>query len=242
MSHDAERDAALFMGGAMDGSQRERFSTHLLECGRCWSEVEQARYGRSLAEAARTSAPAALRDRVRGLVAAEADAEDTPVPRPSRRPVRRWLLPTGVSVAAAAAVALILSVGNGGTTDPPSLREAVADYTAQQLPGSQLPGLRAPDLSRLQLQPVGAGGGTYAGLAVDGYAYEDVAGRRVMLYLSDRPFPEAPGAQRLAGADGPWLAQRGAVVLLCARLPHALLVLGADEDLVRSTASALGVL
>ncbi len=63
-----------------------------------------------------------------------------------------------------------------------------------------------------------------------------------MLYVSDEAFPEAPGAQRLAGEDGPWVAQRGDVVILCARMPHSLLVVGQDDQLVRSTASALGVL
>jgi len=241
MTHDAERDAARFLGGAMSAPDRERFSSHLLQCARCWSEVEQARRGRSLAEGTRTAAPAALRDRVRGLVQAEQVTGDPLTRVRPPRAVRRWLLPAGVPLAAAAAVALILSIG-GGTSEPPALREAVADYTAQQLPGAQLPGQRAPDLSRLRLQPVGAGGGSYAELDVDGYAYRDPAGRRVVLYLSDKPFPEAPGARRLAGADGPWVAQRGDVVVLCARLPHALLVVGQDEELVRSTASVLGVL
>lgn len=63
-----------------------------------------------------------------------------------------------------------------------------------------------------------------------------------MVYLSDEPFPEAPGAQQLAGPDGPWVAERGDVIILCARVPHALLVVGQDDRLVRSAASALGVL
>jgi len=145
-------------------------------------------------------------------------------------------------VAAAAALVLVVVLGGRTTPEPPSLRQAVADYSAQRLPGAQLPDQRAPDLTGLQLQPVGAGGGTYGGLDVDGFAYRDPAGRRVVLYLSDDPFPEAPGAQRLEGADGPWIVRRGAVTVLCARLPHALLVVGEDDQLVRSTASALGVL
>ena len=63
-----------------------------------------------------------------------------------------------------------------------------------------------------------------------------------MLYLSDQPFPEPTDARRLAGVDGPWIADRGDVVVLCARLPHSLLVVGQDRALVRSAASALGVL
>lgn len=234
MTHDAEDDAARFLGGDMAPPERDAFGGHLLRCGECWDEVEQGRRGRALAESTRTATPAALRDHVRALV----DAEPVPVV-PLRR--RRLLLPLGVPVAAAAAVALILSLGNG-TSEPPSLRQAVADFSAQRLPGAQLPDLRAPDLSQLDLQPVGAGGGTYADLQVDGYAYRDPAGRRVVLYLSDEPFPEAPGAQQLAGPDGPWVAQRGDVTILCARLPHALLVVGQDDKLVRGTAVALGVL
>ena len=240
MRHDAERDAARFLGGAMSPDERHDFTGHLLGCNACWSEVERGRRGRGLAESTRTAAPGALRDRVRALVQAEPDS--TPVPSASRRgAVRRWLVPVGVPVAAAAAVALILTSGSG-TSEPPSLRQAVADFSAGQLPGAQLPARGAPDLSRLDLQPVGAGGGTYAGLDVDGYAYRDDVGRRIVLYLSEQAFPEAPGARRLAGEDGPWVAQRGDVTVLCARLPHALLVVGQDDQLVRQAASALGVL
>jgi hypothetical protein len=217
------------------------FSTHLLHCADCWTELDRARRGRSLAESMRIAAPAALRERIRGLVDAESSGPDTAGWPSSRTSRRRWLLPVGVPAAAAAVIALIL-IFDSGTSDPPSLRQAVADFTAEQLPGSQLPNQRAPDLSQLQLHTVGAGGGTYAGLDVDGYAYRDPAGRRVVLYLSDDSFPEAPGAHRLAGEDGPWVAQRGDVVILCARMPHALLVVGQDDQLVRSTARALGVL
>lgn len=240
MPHDAETDAARFLGGDLPAAEREKFSRHLLGCNACWDEVEQARRGRTLAESTRVAAPGELRDRVRALV----DAEPSFVQRPSRvtrLPRRRWLVPAGVPVAAAAAIALILTFGSG-TSEPPSLRQAVADFSAGQLPGAQLPAGGAPDLSQLDLQPVGAGGGTYAGLDVDGYAYRDGTGRRIVLYLSDEAFPEAPGARRLAGEDGPWVARRGDVIVLCARLPHALLVVGQDDELVRSTASALGVL
>ncbi|MEX2289158.1 MAG: hypothetical protein WD794_02375 [Mycobacteriales bacterium] len=237
--HDPERDAARFLGAAMSVQERAEFSAHLLSCADCWSEVREARRGRTLVESTRTAAPASLRDHVRGLVESESlDTSDMPSSPWSQR---RWLAPLAVPVAAVAAVALILSLG-GGTSEPPSLRQAVADFSAKQLPGVQLPQQAAPDLSQLDLQPVGAGGGRYAGLDVDGYAYRDPAGRRVVLYLSDQPFPEAPGAQRLAGEDGPWIVQRGDVIVLCARLPHALLVVGQDDRLVRSTASALGVL
>ena len=126
--------------------------------------------------------------------------------------------------------------------DPAALRAAVADFNDRELPGRQLPRNAAPDLSGLRLRPVGAGGGRYDGLAVDGYAYRDDAGRRIVLYLAPEPFPTADDVQALAGPDGPWTVRRGDVVVLCARAPHALLVLGEDDELVRSTAVALGVL
>ncbi len=238
MRHDPESDAARFLGGVMPVEDSHAFSAHLLRCADCWSEIEQARRGRSLAESVRTAASPALRDRVRGLV----DADRLDAGDPARRGPRRWLLPVGLPVAAAAAIALIVALASSGTPEPPSLRQAVADYTAERLPGAQLPEQRAPDLTALRLQPVGAGGGSYAGLEVDGFAYLDPAGRRVVLYMSDDPFPEAPGAQQLSGDDGPWVVRRGDVTILCARLPHALLVVGQDDRLVRSTAQALGVL
>lgn len=238
MSHDSEREAARFLGSDMSGVEREAFGRHLLSCAPCWEEVERGRTGRALAESVRTAAPVELRDRVRGLVEAEslAPAQVTGA-RPGRR---RWVAAVGVPVAAAAAVVFVV-VGRG-PVEPPALRAAVADYTAQELPGAQLPSRQAPDLTGLDLQPVGAGAGTYAGVDVDGYAYRDPTGRRIVLYLSDDPFPEAPGAQLLAGQDGPWVAHRGDVVVLCARYPHALLVVGQDDALVRTTAERLGVL
>lgn len=240
MRHDGERDAGRFLGGAMSVQDREAFTLHLLGCNECWTDVDAARRGRSAAESMRTAAPARLREHVRGLVDAESRGP-VAAAAPAAPRWRRWLVPVGVPVAAAGVVGLAVVLG-GGTPEPPALREAVADFSEQQLPGARLPDERAPDLSRLQLQPVGAGGGTYAGLDVDGYAYRDPAGRRIVLYLSDQPFPEAPGAERLAGEDGPWVAERGNVVVLCARVPHALLVVGQDDELVRSAASALGVL
>ena len=236
MRHDPERDAARFLGGALPGIDRDAYNAHLLTCSDCWIEVEQGRQGRLLAESLRTAASPQLRDQVRGLVEAE-----TLLAPATTRSRNRWLAPTALTAAAAAVIGVIVLFG-GGTSEPPSLRQAVADFNAQRLPGNAVTDQGAPDLSALSLQPVGAGSGDYAGLDVDGYAYQDPAGRRVVLYLSDEPFPEAPGAQKLAGKDGPWVAQRGDVIVLCARLPHALLVVGQDDQLVRSTASALGVL
>jgi len=53
-----------------------------------------------------------------------------------------------------------------------------------------------------------------------------------VVYLSREPFPSALGAQRLTGPDGPWVATSDGVTVLCARSPHALLVLSLDRELV----------
>lgn len=259
MAHDPEREVASFVGGDFDDDRQAAFSDHLLSCDRCWKEMQAAQRGRQLAESARTVTPAALRERVRAIVGAEQSENSDRVARwcgtvdsagsRSRRPHdgrrRRGLMAAGTGVvllAVAMTVGLLVGKPSGRGQEPRALSAAVADYRAHELPGRQLPTISAPDLSRLRLVPVGAGGGSYAGLTVDGYAYQDSAGRRLVLYLSQQPFPTAPGARRLEGTDGPWTARRGEVILLCARAPHAVLVVGQDPQLVRNVAAELGVL
>jgi anti-sigma factor RsiW len=243
MIHDAEETAARYLGGQMSGRRRARFSQHLLDCDECWQEVATAQEGRRLLEATRTVAPAHLRDRVRALAQAEGQPTAT-----SRR--RRLSLPQLTPALVLSLVVVLLAAGgvltttsllDRGPSDPPAVTAAVADFASRELPGRQLPAAAAPDLSALRLTPVGAGGGVYDGLAVDGYAYRDAAGRRLVLYLSDEAFPTAVGAEPLDGPDGPWVVRRGGVVVLCARSPHALLVVGEDDELVRRTAVELGV-
>lgn len=259
MAHDPEREVASFVGGEFDDARQAAFSDHLLSCDRCWEEMQAAQRGRQLAESARTVAPSPLRERVRALVDAErsensqrvarwpngADSASSRLPRPRAGRGRRGLITAGTGVvllAVAVTVGLLVGKPTGRAQEPRALSAAVADYRSHELPGRQLPTTSAPDLSRFRLVPVGAGGGSYAGLAVDGYAYQDSAGRRLVLYLSQQPFPTAPGAHRLEGTDGPWTARRGDILLLCARAPHALLVVGQDPQLVRNVAAELGVL
>ena len=242
MAHDPEADAARYLGGDMSAGRRARFSDHLLGCDVCWQEVVQAQEGRRLVEAARSLPPAHLREGLRAL----AEAAEPPSEAPGRRrvaPVARQHVAVAVAATVLAAVTVTgLQLRDRATGDPAALQAAVADFNDRELPGQQLPRSTAPDLSGLRLRPIGAGGGRYDGLAVDGYAYRDDAGRRIVLYLSPEPFPAADGVQALAGPDGPWIVRRGDVVVLCARAPQALLVVGQDDDLVRSTAVALGVL
>lgn len=242
--HEPERAAARFLGGDMGTREHHDHSAHLLDCRLCRDEVTQGRRGRAAAESARVAAPGALRDRVRALVELE-DLERASGTPDGRR--AGWLAATVVLVVLGVVLGISLGRPRGlggaaGTAEPPSVRAAIAGFRTEQLPGRHLATAAAPDLSGLHLAPVGAGGGAYAGLPVDGYAYRDAVGRRIVVYLSPQPFPEAPGARHLTGSAGPWIAVRGDVIVLCAGLPRAVLVLGQDEALVRGTAGVLGVL
>jgi hypothetical protein len=239
MGHDPEGDAARFLGAAMTPEQRADFSEHMLRCDACWQEVSQAERGRRLAEAGRVVAPPAVRERMRAV--AQGTGQEASLPAIHRRRRVHAALAAAAALIVAVAIAVPLVASGSGPADPAALRAAVADFTARELPGTQLPATAPPDLSALRLRAIGAGAGQYDGLDVDAYAYRDDVGRRVVLYLSDEPFPTADGAQSLAGPDGPWVVRRGDVVVLCARSPHALLVVGQDDQLVRSTAVALGV-
>ncbi len=65
-----------------------------------------------------------------------------------------------------------------------------------------------------------------------------MAGRRLLGYVSEQPFPRARGARQVQGPEGSWIADTGGVTVLCARLPYALLVVGDDPRLVRDAATA----
>lgn len=243
MRHDPESDSGDYLSGAISHDRHTAFSEHLLSCQPCWWEVSRARAGRAALETAREVAPAELRDRVRALV----EAEGTTVTSGTPRSVRRRAHQVMFSLAITAAVVAALTLGGSDTATgdmAPSLRQAVADYTAGVLPGTHMAASSAPDLTGLGLQPVGAGAGSYGALAVDGYSYTGPRGGRVMLYLSARPFPEPEGAAPLDAVDGPWMAHRGDVVVLCGvlRSSRAVLVVGEDDQLVTAAARTLGAL
>lgn len=71
--HDSERNAAEFVSGELKGRARRWFNAHLLKCEDCWREVLLGRLGHRLATDFRETAPSALRDRVRALIALESD-------------------------------------------------------------------------------------------------------------------------------------------------------------------------
>lgn len=231
MSRNPELDAASYLGGAMSPRRAEVFEQHLMECEDCWREVTQGREGRALVESARELAPAEFREDLRATIAAYEPA------RP--RPRGAWL---------AIAAALVLVAGGASTfivvrgpEQPVAIAAAVSDFRTGRLPVAGAPRRPAPDLTTVGLKLSTSGAGEVGNLPVDAYVYRDAEGRRVLLYLSDRPFPVAAGARHAGGADTPWIARDGDVELLCAQRPHALLLLAGQRDTLQRAADALGV-
>ena len=251
--HDSEGEAARFLGGALSARPHRAFERHLVGCEACWREVELGRSGRRLVESARELAPPEMRERLRTLAASESAEPAAIVNRRERLSRRlrqgaqahRWLL----AGAAALVVAVPLGVWQVGQStaaigQPVAISQAVSGFQEHRLPGTRLPQAPAPALAMLGLTPVGAAAGVVAGTEVTAFSYRDPAGRYVMVYLSAQPFPTAVGARRLAGhnrPDGPWVATSGGITVLCARSPHALLVLSQDRQLVLDIANVLRV-
>lgn len=227
MRHDAERDAAAYLGGVMRARTRRRFEGHLVDCEDCWREVNDARIGRSIAESARELAPQNLREMVRAAVAA--------VPQRRRR-LRLPILGASLAVALLAAGVFAVSMDH----QPAPIVRAVADFHEVRMPGAAAPSVAAPDLSGIDLTLTSATAGDLDGVVVDAYTYRDPNGRRLLLYLSDTEFPLAAGARRSV-ADGPWRASIDDLELLCSDEPHSLLALSDDPALLGDLATALRI-
>lgn len=267
VTHDSETAAADYLGGGLRPRAVRAFERHLLSCEPCWQEVDAGRVGRRLAESARQVAPPELRERLRAVISSEVSADAS---RPGRfttgdplRPSRRgpdprswgqlaalranhltWITAGGGLALAGLALLVLVAAHpsrSGSPRQPTAISAAVADFRALRLPGTEVPRAAAPDLSQVRLRPMGAAAGVVAGQAVTGYAYHDSAGRDLLIYLSQEPFPTATGAELLDGPDGPWIAGTGGVTVLCARSPHAMLVLGLDRRLVLEVGRALNV-
>jgi hypothetical protein len=230
VTHDPD-DATIgaYLAGELPPAQRDALERHLLTCDRCWTEVDAGRRGRALVEQAREPAPDRLRARVHAAVAAQ---------RPRRRPRTRVLVAAALTLITAVAVAVAVRTANPAS-QPPQITLAVAGYQADRLPGSGIPAQAAPNLSALQLVETGAGTGHLAGQPVTGYAYRDQTGRRILLYLSDQPFPMPERADHPTGPDGAATVRHRGVSVLCSRQPYQALVLGDDKHLVWRVATAL---
>jgi len=199
----------------------------MLGCDDCWREVGAGRRGRELAESVRELAPQRLRERVRATVEA--------APARSRRPRRLVTL--------AVAAALVAALGAGGLVairaeraQPAPIMAVVARYRAG---GAWSPDPSRPPAPRLgDLVWRGTGRGVVGGVAVVAHTYQDAAGHRVVLLVSDWVFPEAVGATPRPAGNA-WIAEVDGVVLYCAEHPEPSLLVGQDRAEVLLAADRL---
>lgn len=152
-----------------------------------------------------------------------------------RRDAWSPLAAMGIALAVTAALAVVAQ----RPSQPAIIAAAITDFRGGRLPASSAPTRTPPDLSAAGLTLRGAGSGRLRGRPVDAFAYRDAAGRRVLLLLSDRPFPVAAGAS--TRPDGAWTASEAGVELLSAQRPQALLALSEGSAVLRQVALALGV-
>jgi hypothetical protein len=158
--------------------------------------------------------------------------------RERRRRPRLRALAVGVAATIILAVAA-LATSSATPTPTGSVAAAVTGYADQRLPGTDAPAAPAPDLGALGLLPIGASSGQLAGQHVTAYAYRDATGRRIFLYLSDQPFPMPRDTDQLTDQAGAWTVHHHKIVVLCARTPHEVLIIGTDTDLVHTVATTL---
>jgi hypothetical protein len=218
---------AAYVAGELTGTPHGEFERHLLSCEECWAEVERGRQGRRLALLARESAPDALRDRITAALAG--------TPPPDRPWHRRRLVTLAAACLALVAVLVTVMVAVRPKSPEP-MAAAVVAYRAALLPGAQIPADPAPDLTTLGLWETAASAGELAGTPVRAYAYRDRTGRRLLIYVGQRPFTSPQDAKRYEGA---WVARKEGVTVLCSRPPHTTLVVGEDEQQVTDAAELL---
>ncbi len=225
MKHDPAVVAA-YVAGELTGGPHAAFEEHLLACQECWDEVEVGRFGRELVQHVYEAAPDDVRRRVM--------AEITNVISPRRVPK--------LAMAAAAACVAVLAVLVFVTvhrSSPVPVAAAVSGFQSERLPGARIPNNPAPDLSRMGFAETAAGAGDLGDVPVTAYAYRDQLGRRLLLYVGERPFATPRQAERYGDRNGSWLTQERGVSVLCSRTPHVTLVVAQDEKLVRAAAEFL---
>jgi anti-sigma factor RsiW len=220
--------AAAYVAGELTGAPHIDFEQHLLACQECWEEVEAGRRGRELVEYARESAPDHLRAQVM------ADLSGTV------RPPRIRKLALAVVAACVAALVGLVSFAVR-TASPVPMNAAIAGFRSERLPGERIPTTQAPDLSKIGLNETAAGAGDLGGVPVTAYAYRDQMGRRLLLYVGERPFVTPRQAEHYGSgdADSSWITREEGISVLCSRTPHVTLVVGQDDKLVRTAADFL---
>ncbi|MEX2459354.1 MAG: hypothetical protein WD770_10265 [Actinomycetota bacterium] len=221
--------AARYLGGGLRLRRRRSFEAHVLECEACWREVDVARRGRSVAEAARELAPQPLRERIRTAVFA--------VPlRSTRRMVRPAAITVLTGIIVLAVVTLVFTRG-------PSAQDPVIAAAAASGGGELIVSERAaPELpQRLgDLRLIDTRSGTVEGLPVIQHLYRDGAGHVVSVLQAPTPFPVAAGADH--AEDGrTWTTEIDGIALLCAERPVPSLVAGNDPTEVRHVGRLLGL-
>lgn len=229
MSHDPERDAAAFLGGAMSRRHKRAFEEHIVECEDCWREVDTGRRGRTVAESGRELAPQSLRERVRATV-------ETVPSRPHRW---RWRHMTGLFLAVLLAGAVAVSLPRITDDRQPQVIDVVlADFEG----GGEFELTASPRLPRHlgDLRLADARSGRVDGMDYVVHYYEDPAGHEVAVYQSDAPFPAAAGADHAAGGRT-WTADAGDLRLFCADRPVPSLVVGDDDREVALAVDELGL-
>jgi hypothetical protein len=199
------------------------FERHMVQCEDCWREVDLGRKGRSVAESGRELAPQSLRERVRAAV-------ETMTPSP-RRP--RWVLGAGaITLVAAAVTAVVLAIPR----QPGEIEAVLASFERGRPMGS----LSEPELpARLaNLTLDRAEEGELAGLEVVAHHYLDPSGDEVVVYVTDRQWPVALGAEH-DNAGEMWTARGDELVMICLNDPVPSLVVGDNIHDVQSAAYSL---
>lgn len=189
-AHEPDRDAAAYVTGTMTPDERERFEAHLLTCETCWGEVRLDREGRALAESARETAPAELRESVRAAVLAAAPDRAASPPIPLRR--RRDRLRVLAAVAAVFAL-LVAGIVAHSAFPPTTIDAAMTAYAQSQVEAHHEP-MPAPDLGALGMARIGATHMQIGAMDVEAFAYRTDAGSRMTLFVADQPFPMPSGA------------------------------------------------
>lgn len=108
--------AMVYLDGELAAEEKHELETHLTECARCRSEVDNAHVEQEVLRVALAAprAPAAMRSRLTAALDDAERAEAIDIRRADRRRWSSWLLPGSAIVAAAAAIAVFLGVGQIG--------------------------------------------------------------------------------------------------------------------------------
>jgi hypothetical protein len=231
MKHDPEKNAAAYLSSTMSRRRRQAFEQHILECEDCWSEVDVARRGRSLAETARNLAPQSVRERIRMTVEA------------TSLPSRRWRrVAVGALAVAALGVLVVLAFTINSAFEQPKQPEEiallVADFNHSASIGNIAPRKLPERLGDLRLHESKAG--RVGGMGVTAHSYADRAGHQVVVYQADKSFPVAAGAEHALSGET-WTAEVEGAVLFCADHPVPSLVVGDDQKEVHMAAAELGL-